>query len=145
MFKRASKRKISHVRRLRRDATEVEKRLWWKLKELNAQGFHFRRQSPFKAYILDFAEHEAKLVVELDGGQHGEPAQLRHDAERDAFLASQGYRTLRFRNLDVLENIGGIVERILEELGDFRERPPPDPSFATLGTDRPPHKGGGEP
>ncbi|MBU6297226.1 MAG: endonuclease domain-containing protein [Alphaproteobacteria bacterium] len=125
MFKRADREKITQARRLRRDATDVERRLWWKLRELNEQGFHFRRQAPFRAYILDFAEHHERLVVELDGGQHDEPVRHAHDLRRDQFLASQGYRTLRFRNLEVLDNIDGVMDRILQNLGEIGHRPPP--------------------
>jgi len=125
MFKPAGPEKIAQARRLRRDATEVEKHLWWKLRELNEQGYHFRRQSPFRAYVLDFVEHGARLVIELDGGQHGEPKQHAHDLRRDRFLTSQGYRTLRFRNLDVLDNIDAVMEQISLELGNHQHRPPP--------------------
>ena len=125
MFKRADHEKIAQARRLRRDATDVEKRLWWKLRELNEQGFHFRRQAPFRAYVLDFVEHHERLVIELDGGQHDEPKQHTHDQRRDRFLASQGYRTLRFRNLDVLDNIDGVMEQILQHLDEPQRRPPP--------------------
>ncbi|MDE2184148.1 MAG: DUF559 domain-containing protein [Alphaproteobacteria bacterium] len=125
MFKRATPEKIAQARALRRDATDVEKSLWWRLRELNRQGFHFRRQSPFRSYVLDFVEHNAHLVVELDGGQHNEPNHRLHDERRDEFLQSQGYRTLRFRNLEVLDNIDGVLERITEELGGVPERPPP--------------------
>jgi crossover junction endodeoxyribonuclease RuvC len=120
MFKRASPEHIARSRRLRRDATEVEKRLWWKLRDFNKHGFHFRRQSPFRDYTLDFVEHDHKLVIELDGGQHGEALHAARDQHRDALLASQGYRTLRFWNTDVVENMDGVVEAIVREL----ERPP---------------------
>ncbi|MGC9954145.1 MAG: DUF559 domain-containing protein [Rhizomicrobium sp.] len=125
MFKRAGQDKIAQARLLRRDATDVEKRLWWKLREMNERGFHFRRQAPFKNYILDFVEHGAHLVIELDGGQHDEPAQRAHDLRRDRFLARQGYRTLRFRNLEVLDNIDGVMEQILQQLRETEQRPPP--------------------
>jgi len=125
MFKRAGPNEIARARQLRRDATELEKHLWWKLRELNAQGCHFRRQSPFRAYTLDFVEHDARLVIELDGGQHGEAAHQSRDERRDAVLTSQGYLTLRFWNSDVVENIEGVFETIVRELE--ARRPPPDP------------------
>jgi very-short-patch-repair endonuclease len=125
MFKRAGSNEIARARQLRRNATGVEKRLWWKLRELNAQGYHFRRQSPFRAYTLDFVEHDARLVIELDGGQHGEATRRSRDTHRDAVLASQGYRTLRFWNSEVVENIEGVFETIVRELE--ARRPPPDP------------------
>jgi very-short-patch-repair endonuclease len=125
MFKRAGPNEIVRARQLRRDATEVEKRLWRKLRDLSRRGYHFRRQSPFHAYTLDFVEHDARLVIELDGGQHGEAAHQSRDAHRDAMLASQGYRTLRFWNLEVVENIYSVFETIIRGLE--ARRPPPDP------------------
>jgi very-short-patch-repair endonuclease len=116
MFKPAGSAEIARARQLRRDATEPEKRLWWKLREMKALGYHFRRQSPFQIYTLDFVEHTAKLVVELDGEQHGEAAHQKRDAKRDATLASQGYLTLRFWNSEIAENLDGIVDHILREL-----------------------------
>jgi crossover junction endodeoxyribonuclease RuvC len=98
--------------------------MWWKLRDLKQLGYHFRRQAPFRAYTLDFVEHDAKLVVELDGGQHGEDEHRVHDERRDRLLESQGYRTLRFWNTDVIENIEGVFEAIIREL---EHRPPPDP------------------
>jgi crossover junction endodeoxyribonuclease RuvC len=116
MFKAAGPTEIARARRLRRDATESEKRLWWTLRALKPLGYHFRRQSPFQNYTLDFVEHDAKLVVELDGEQHGEAAHREHDAKRDALLTSQGYLTLRFWNSEIAENIDGTTDRILREL-----------------------------
>ena len=105
--------------------TDVEKKLWWKLRELNALGYHFRRRAPFHAYILDFVEHDAQLVIELDGTQHAEPVHRTRDLRRDKFLNGQGYRTLRFWNAQVNENIDGVVERIVAMLPEIEHRPPP--------------------
>src|SRR5665213_690440 len=74
-------KEIARARELRRDSTEVEERLWWKLLEL--RGYHFRRQAPFRSYVLDFVEHGARLVIELDGSQHGEDAHRARDEKRD--------------------------------------------------------------
>jgi len=92
------------------------------LRELNKQGFHFRRQAPFHYYTLDFVEHGARLVIELDGGQHGSPKNAARDGARDRFLASQGYLTLRYWNSDIVENLDGVMEAIIREL---KQRPPP--------------------
>jgi very-short-patch-repair endonuclease len=116
MFKAAGPTEIARARRLRRDATEHEKRLWYKLRELKPFGYHFRRQSPFQNYTLDFVEHDAKLVIELDGEQHGDATHREHDEKRDAILTSQGYLTLRFWNSEISENLDGIVDRIFREL-----------------------------
>ena len=116
MFKPAAPDAIARARRLRDAATEHERRLWRALRELNRRGCHFRRQAPFDRYVLDFVEHEAKLVVELDGSQHAHDANHARDERRDAFLASQGYRTLRFWNTDLWENYDGVVEAIAREV-----------------------------
>jgi very-short-patch-repair endonuclease len=107
-------RRRTHVaRRLRCDATEAEKRLWWALREL--PGKHrFRRQHPIGHRIVDFACPSQKLVIELDGGQHARHETM--DEERTAELARHGYRVIRFWNNDVLGNTAGVVETILREL-----------------------------
>jgi very-short-patch-repair endonuclease len=93
--------------------TLPEQVLW---KALRKTGLHVRRQVPIGRYVADFAVHEAGLVIEVDGGWHDEPeAQLR-DVERDAWLATQGYRVLRVRNQQVLEDMEGVVDAILKSL-----------------------------
>jgi very-short-patch-repair endonuclease len=126
MYKPAGPEKIARARQLRREATPFEKRLWRKLRGLNALGFRFRQQAPFDNYILDFVEHDAKLVIELDGAQHGEAEHLARDARRDAFLKDQGYQTLRFWNSEVKNNLDGMVERIAAIVRERQHRPPPD-------------------
>lgn len=121
MFKRTGPNGIKRARQLRGALTDAEKKLWRKLRDLNRQGFHFRRQVPFRSYILDFAEHTARIAIELDGSQHGLPENAARDAVRDRLLASEGYRILRFWNDDVYENLDGVVEAIVREL----HRPPP--------------------
>ena len=104
----------THIaRRLRRDATEVEKRLWQALRETFPQH-RFRRQHPLGPYVVDFACPGHKLVIELDGGQH--IVQAEADATRTCQLAQRGYRVIRFWNGDVIENLSGVLERILQEL-----------------------------
>ncbi|HVH80888.1 MAG TPA: DUF559 domain-containing protein [Stellaceae bacterium] len=98
------------ARRLRREATEAEKRLWWALRELPVQ-YHFRRQHPVGGRIVDFACPSRKLAFELDGGQHA--AESENDEARTAELACHGYRVVRFWNNDVLANTMGVVETIL--------------------------------
>ena len=116
VFKPVGPNEIARARQLRRDATEPEKRLWSKLRELKSLGYHFRRQSPFQSYTLDFVEHTAKLVVEIDGEQHGEAAHRKRDAKRDQTLASEGYLTLRFWNSEITQNLDDTVDRIFREL-----------------------------
>ena len=74
-------------------------------------------------YFADFACHARKLIIELDGGHHGEGVQLAKDAERDAHLKRSGYRVLRFWNNDVLQNVEGVLQVIHETL-ESRAKPP---------------------
>lgn len=100
-----------NARKLRVDQTEAEARLWLKLRGRRLVDAKFRRQTPVGHYIVDFMCFEAKLIVELDGGQHAVNSVA--DDERTAWLEGQGFRVLRFWNNDVLDNIEGVVERIL--------------------------------
>ena len=110
---------IDRARDLRRHATKYEKRLWGKLRELKHVGYHWRQQAPFRGYVLDFVEHTASVVVELDGSQHGLSENRRRDAARDALLQREGYQVLRFWNAEVIEHLDGVIETIL------RASPPP--------------------
>ncbi|MGH7126464.1 MAG: endonuclease domain-containing protein [Stellaceae bacterium] len=101
-----------HARRLRREATQVELRLWNALRE-NKLPWKFRRQHPIGRRIADFARPARKLVVELDGSQH---ADSRRDELRTLELARHGYRVIRFWNTDVMDNLEGVVEAIRREL-----------------------------
>lgn len=109
------------ARRLRREKTEAERKLWRELRELNRQGFHFRQQAPIGPYIADFADHTARIVIELDGGHHGERGHVRKDASLSRWLASNGYRVLRFWNGDVLSNLEGVMSAILLAVGLLSE------------------------
>ena len=117
--------RIAHANILRaRDhrarLTEPEGLLWWKLRELNRRGYHSRRQAPFRGYVLDFVEHGARVVVELDGGQHGLADRREHDAVRDDVLRSQGYHVLRFPNSEVFDDLERVVESILRVVDERR-------------------------
>lgn len=111
---------VQRARRLRRDMTDAEKRLWRRLREALPQA-KFRRQSPIGPYIADFLSFRHMLIVEVDGGQHA-TSEAERDARRTAFLESQGYRVLRFWNNDVLQNTDGVLQMIALALG-----PHPDP------------------
>ncbi len=111
-------RLTSRARALRRGMTEAERALWRLLRSRALAAAKFRRQHPVPPFIADFACVTARLVVEVDGGQHGGAA----DLARDAALARAGWRVLRFWNTDVLGNPAGVLERIVEAL-----RAPPSP------------------
>ena len=99
------------ARRLRLVPTDAEKRLWSRLRKKQLDGFRFRRQHPMGPYVVDFFCAEAKLVVEVDGGQHAE-----EDDTRSNWLRMRGYRVIRFWNNDMLANTEGVVLGILEAL-----------------------------
>jgi very-short-patch-repair endonuclease len=119
----------SRARAMRSAPTEAERKLWWHLRyRLALPATHFRRQVRLGTYIVDFASHRPRIVIELDGGQHAE--QIERDARRTRFLESEGYRVLRFWNNQVLNNVDGVLEVIQSAI------------LATP-TPTPPHKGEG--
>ncbi|HTV27634.1 MAG TPA: DUF559 domain-containing protein [Xanthobacteraceae bacterium] len=101
-----------HARELRRNSTKAEQVLWRAVRAHRLLGIGFRRQTPIGPYIVDFVSHAAKLVVELDGGQHYDNAHEARDARRDRFLRSKGFRVLRFSNHDVMTNLEGVWDVI---------------------------------
>jgi very-short-patch-repair endonuclease len=121
---------VIRARSLRRSATPPEVRLWGFLRTLRGEGHHFRRQAPFRGYVLDFVCYGDRLVIEVDSAAHDNEARLRHDATRDAVLAREGFRTLRFLATDVMRNLDGVGIAIREAVAA------PHPG--------PPHKGEGE-
>lgn len=108
----------THARRLRADMTDAESALWREIRAHRLCGLSFRRQYPVGPYIVDFACITAGLVIELDGGQHFMAGGMVRDARRDTDLAAQGFRVLRFSNLDVLKNISGVLETILSAVAE---------------------------
>jgi very-short-patch-repair endonuclease len=110
------------ARKLRTTPTDAEIRLWSRLRRKQLEGYRFRRQQPMGPFVVDFFCPEAKLIVEVDGGQHAESAS---DERRTSWLEANGYRVVRFWNNDVLANTEGVLMRILEAL---RAGPPSLPS-----------------
>ena len=107
---------IQQARSLRRHMTKPERVLWRALREA-LPDHHWRKQVPLGSYFADFASHSAKLIIEVDGGQH---ATATHDAERTRFLEAQGFRVLRFWNNDVVSNTDGVIEVVAAELNRCR-------------------------
>ena len=103
------------ARKLRKNPTEAELKLWKHLRLRQLGGYKFRRQHSLGPYIVDFACLEKKLIVEVDGGQHTE--KVDYETERIAWLESQGFRVLRFWNNEVLKEIEVVKEAIAEVLG----------------------------
>src|SRR6202049_538269 len=113
-------------RALRKQSTIAEKFLWQKLRRKQFHGLRFRRQFPLGPFFGDFVCLPARLVIEVDGGQHAESPHAEHDSRRSEWLRNQNFRVLRFWNLDIFENIDGVVDRIDSVM---REHPlPPAPS-----------------
>ena len=115
---RPSRALLARARHLRRDATDAERFLWRLLRNRQFLGFKFRRQHPLAGYVLDFYCHEARLAIELDGGQHAEPERATLDAKRTQELETLGVRVVRFWNNDVLRNPEGVLEVIWAALED---------------------------
>jgi very-short-patch-repair endonuclease len=99
------------ARALRKRMTPHEVKLWAQLRQL--EDFHFRRQAPIGPYIVDFAEKTGKLVIEVDGSQHGEEPGMIKDAARDQYLKNKGYKVLRVWNNEVDRNMSGVIDTIL--------------------------------
>ena len=97
------------ARALRKRSTDAEAYLWRHLKNRQMEGFKFRRQQPIGRYVVDFANLEKKMVIEVDGGQH---AMNPGDKVRDEWLCSEGYKVLRFWDNEVLGNLEGVLEMI---------------------------------
>jgi very-short-patch-repair endonuclease len=118
----------ARARGLQHNMTEAERRVWQILRSHQMQRHKFRRQVPIGRYIADFVCHEARLIVEIDGGQHARSSP--REAERNAFLQNEGYRIVRFWNNEVLANLDGVRETIANELGPPHPHPNPPPSRA---------------
>jgi very-short-patch-repair endonuclease len=96
--------------------TPEEVKLWLQLKHLNARGYNFRRQAPSNGYILDFAEFNCRLIIEVDGSQHNEPVHRMRDATRDRHFEANGFTTLRFWNFQINREMDGVMDHILSVL-----------------------------
>jgi very-short-patch-repair endonuclease len=100
------------ARQLRKEMTPAEKRLWAAIRGRLVDGLKFRRQHALGSYIVDFVCTEKRLIIELDGAVHDQ--QIDYDAARTQHLEQYGYRVLRFRNDEVLNDLGAVLEKICE-------------------------------
>jgi len=107
---------LRNSQKLRREMTKEERHLWYDC--LRTYPVQFKRQQPIGNYIVDFYCFKAKLVVELDGSQHCEPAAIAYDSRRTAFLEEKGLYVLRVSNLDVMRNFSGVCENIHRAVQD---------------------------
>lgn len=116
------------VKKLRRNMTDAERRLWSKLRSKQLMGLKFRRQHPLGPYIVDFVCLEKNIIIEIDGGQH--VLDVDKDSSRDEWLKSEGFEVLRYWNNEVLKETSNVLDDIQRRMPDH---PPPTP----------PLKGGG--
>ena len=132
-----------HARALRNDATDVERHLWRWLRRRELSGFRFRRQVPIGPYVADFACLEAKVVVEVDGGQHLDRRET--DQRRDREIRNRGFQVLRFWDNQVLRETQAVVEEIMRAVERHRPHPdlPPHAGEGTEGSDFPRQAGEG--
>ncbi len=114
---------LTNAKRLRKEMTDAETKLWHALRAKRFAGYKFRRQVPMQKYIADFVCYEPKVIVELDGGQHVE--QAAYDKVRDQFFVRQGFRVLRFWNDDMLQNTEAVLQAIFSALATPLPNPLP--------------------
>ena len=106
----------ARARELRKNMTEAESFLWQRIRRKQLKGRQFYRQKNIGNYIVDFYCPSARVIVELDGGQHYTQEGIRRDQVRDKSLESLGFTILRFSDREVFKNIEGVLERIFEHL-----------------------------
>jgi very-short-patch-repair endonuclease len=111
-------------RTLRNNLSDAEKALWHLLRGRQICGLKFRRQHPFGDYILDFVCLENKLVIEVDGGQHGQQAE--YDENRTRKLQAAGFRVLRFWDNEVLKEEESVREKVWLMVQELQSHPPPN-------------------
>jgi very-short-patch-repair endonuclease len=116
----ADNSKTDRARRLRSSQMSAEETLWYNLRARRLNGYKFVRQEPIGPYTVDFICRDARLIVEVDGGQQ---ADSRRDVVRDKWLADHNYRVLRFWNNDVLHNLSGVLETIVSAIADAPPHP----------------------
>ncbi len=104
------------ARELRKNMTDAERHLWAKIRRKQLKGYQFYRQKNIRNYIVDFYCPAAKLIVEVDGGQHYSEKGIEKDKMRTSYLESLGFMVLRFSDREVFKNMNGALERIYEQL-----------------------------
>lgn len=111
---------------MRKDMPEPEQRFWLELRAARFCGIKFRRQKVIGRYIADFASNDPKLVIELDGDTYA--GRESYDIARTRFLEEQGYRVVRFSNVDVMANMDGVLVRLGEVVDELlASSPSPNP------------------
>ncbi|KQT54722.1 hypothetical protein ASG43_03910 [Aureimonas sp. Leaf454] len=125
---RLARRALAVRRRIARDGTALEEALFQAMRRARpADAALFERQIRIGPYLADFVSPSLKLIVEIDGAQHGAGDQAERDARRDAALAERGYRTLRFLNEALRRDLSGVLDTIGAVVEERRRLPPADP------------------
>ena len=119
-MREADAARTTRARRLRRNSTDAENALWYRLRSRSLNGYKFVRQEPVGPYTVDLICRERRLIIEVDGGQHADNPR---DAVRDKWLVDRNYRVLRFWNNDVLGNMSGVLETIAVALAQAPPHP----------------------
>lgn len=117
---------VGRARSLRARGTDVERRLWYRLRNRQIENCKFRRQHPVAGYVFDFACEELCLGIELDGGQHNNARGQQQDTKRTARLEADGWHVLRFWNHDVIENLDGVLTMIADTVTKLSSYPSPE-------------------
>jgi very-short-patch-repair endonuclease len=104
---------FARAKRMRREPTAAERKLWGALRNRSLGGYKFYRQVPVGLYIVDFINHEFCVVIEVDGATHGDADEIAYHERRSAYLKSKGLFVHRIGNLDVFENMHGVCDGIL--------------------------------
>jgi very-short-patch-repair endonuclease len=112
----------ARARSLRAKLTDAERSLWARLRRKQILGVQFYRQKPLGRYIADFYAPAARLVIGVDGSQHSEPLQVKHDRRRTAYLKGQGLQVLRFTDRQVLLELDSVAEEIFRAVA--KKNPP---------------------
>ena len=103
------------ARKLRKNQTPQEAKIWSLLRNHRYKNLAFKRQHPIGDYIVDFICLEKKLIIEIDGGQHNQPNDIEYDKKRTKFLNSLGFKVVRFWNTDIDKNIAGVYKILQRE------------------------------
>ena len=117
---RTTSKTLTLAKRFRRNMTEAEKKLWYRIRAGQLEGHQFRKQVPVDPYILDFACLRKRLALEVDGSQHAEVSAA--EDERNRFLRAEGYVVVRYWNTEVLRNIDGVLQDLLTRLKALPDR-----------------------
>ncbi len=107
-----NQKSTTRARSLRREQTVAESKLWACLRNRQLNGVKFARQVSIGPFFADFCCREARLVIEIDGVTHETPEELASDFRRSAWLETQGYRVIRFRSEELMDDLDAVLERI---------------------------------